>query len=68
MNSELSLPASRIPALPALFQGVPQGGRRFWEFFTVNIRNPNTRRAYLGYGNDSLQNGPFGFIGVMRSV
>jgi integrase/recombinase XerD len=47
MNSELSLPASRIPALPALFQGVPQGGRRFWEFFTVNIRNPNTRRAYF---------------------
>ena len=32
--------------LPMLFQGVPDGGRRFWEFFTVNIRNSNTRRAY----------------------
>ncbi len=21
--------------------------RRFWEFFTVNIRNPNTRKAYF---------------------
>lgn len=26
---------------------MPEGGRRFWEFFTVNIRNPNTRRAYF---------------------
>ncbi len=30
-----------------LFQAIPEGGRRFWEFFTVNIRNPNTRRAYF---------------------
>ncbi|MGI4831826.1 MAG: tyrosine-type recombinase/integrase, partial [Janthinobacterium lividum] len=41
----LPLPAS--PILPALFHAVPEGGRRFWEFFTVNIRNPNTRRAYF---------------------
>lgn len=33
--------------LPALFRSVPESGRRFWEFFTVNIRNPNTRRAYF---------------------
>ena len=33
--------------LPVLFRSIPQGGRRFWEFFTVNIRNPNTRRAYF---------------------
>lgn len=32
--------------LPALFQGTP-ASRRFWEFFTVNIRNSNTRRAYF---------------------
>jgi len=32
---------------PALFQAMPEGGRRFWEFFTVNIRNPHTRRAYF---------------------
>ena len=25
----------------------PEAGQRFWEFFSVNIRNPNTRRAYL---------------------
>ena len=31
----------------ALFQSLPEGERRFWEFFTVNIRNPNTRRAYF---------------------
>ncbi len=39
------LPAS--VRLPTLFQAMPEGGRRFWEFFTVNIRNPNTRRAYF---------------------
>ena len=33
--------------LPVLFQTLPEAGRRFWEFFTVNIRNPNTRRAYF---------------------
>ena len=33
--------------LPALFQAVPDGGRRFWEFFTVSIRNLHTRRAYF---------------------
>jgi len=34
--------------LPALFVASEQAGKRFWEFFTVNIRNPNTRRAYFG--------------------
>ncbi len=47
MNSGLVLPTAVASALPALFQGVPDGGRRFWEFFTVNIRNSNTRRAYF---------------------
>ena len=41
----LLLPAS--PTLPALFQAVPEGGRRFWKFFTVSIRNPQPRRAYF---------------------
>ena len=44
MTTALTL-RDRLP--PLLFQGLPQGGRRFWEFFTVNIRNPNTRRAYF---------------------
>ena len=34
-------------ATPVLFSPSPQGERRFWEFFTAHIRNPNTRLAYL---------------------
>lgn len=33
-------------ALPALFVPSPEAGKRFVEFFTANIRNANTRRAY----------------------
>ena len=33
--------------LPVLFHALPEGGRRFWEFFTVTIRNTHTRRAYF---------------------
>lgn len=33
-------------ALPALFAPDRDTARRFIEFFTANIRNPNTRRAY----------------------
>ena len=33
-------------AVPALFAGCEHAGMRFIEFFTANIRNPNTRRAY----------------------
>ena len=31
----------------AVFLRRADAGRRFWEFFTANIRNRNTRRAYL---------------------
>ena len=31
---------------PALFLPVPEAAERFFEFFTANIRNRNTRRAY----------------------
>ena len=34
-------------ATPALFGASDRAQRRFWEFFTVHIRNPNTRHAYL---------------------
>lgn len=47
MNDLVILPASKQPALPAVFQASPDGERRFWEFFTVNIGNPQTRRAYF---------------------
>src|SRR6266478_5919983 len=33
--------------LPALFLRSEHAGKRFWEFFTANIRNRNTRRAYF---------------------
>ena len=32
---------------PALFSPTVRAERRFWEFFTAHIRNPNTRLAYL---------------------
>ena len=36
---------SQLP-VPALFAACEQAGMRFVEFFTANIRNPNTRGAY----------------------
>ena len=33
-------------SLPRLFAPDQAAARRFIEFFTANIRNPNTRRAY----------------------
>jgi hypothetical protein len=42
------------PALPALIAGAgKRAAWRFVEFFTVNIRNPNTRAAY-GRAADSI--------------
>ena len=38
---------SRRTAAPVLFSPSPHAERRFWEFFTAHIRNPNTRLAYL---------------------
>ena len=37
---------SSSPALPALFTSTPQAAKHTLEFFTANIRNPNTRKAY----------------------
>jgi integrase len=43
------------PALPALIADAgSQAQRRFLEFFTANIRNPNTRRAYARAAGDFL--------------
>ena len=39
-------PAPRTTT-PALFSPTERAERRFWEFFTAHIRNPNTRLAYL---------------------
>lgn len=38
--------ASGLVSLPALFTPTPAAANRTLEFFTANIRNPNTRRAY----------------------
>ena len=43
------LPSSGMPGLgtlPALFTPTPAAAKRMLEFFTANIRNPNTRKAY----------------------
>jgi site-specific recombinase XerD len=40
------LTALRQTSLPALFAPDKDAARRFVEFFTANIRNPNTRKAY----------------------
>ena len=39
--------ASSRGSVPALFAGSARTERRFREFFTASIRNPNTRAAYL---------------------
>jgi integrase/recombinase XerD len=33
--------------VPTIFLRSERGSKRFWEFFTANIRNRNTRRAYF---------------------
>ena len=40
-------PPVRHAATPALFSPSERAERRFWEFFTAHIRNPNTRFASL---------------------
>ena len=41
---QLAIPATR--KLPALFTPTPKATKRFVEFFTANVRNPHTRKAY----------------------
>ncbi len=43
-----TLPSSHYGSvlLPALFSPTADASKRFIEFFTANIRNPNTRKAY----------------------
>ncbi len=55
MNVLIDSGQSRAPAgelttaasLPTLFAPTPAAAKRTLEFFTANIRNPNTRRAYV---------------------
>ena len=53
---ELSVRRNTAGALPALVARAGKGGaRRFLEFFTVNIRNPNTRAAYSRAAGEFLR-------------
>jgi site-specific recombinase XerD len=38
--------AASLASLPALFRPTPAAAKHTLEFFTVHIRNPNTRKAY----------------------
>lgn len=46
MTQALTVIRGTSIALPALFRPTPDAGKRFIEFFTANIRNANTRKAY----------------------
>ena len=45
--SAVSVPPGPRATTLALFSPTERAERRFWEFFTAHIRNPNTRLAYL---------------------
>jgi integrase/recombinase XerD len=47
-GGELNVSPGQGIRTPALFAGSPQSARRFWEFFTAEIPNDNTRKAYFG--------------------
>lgn len=46
MSSIVTTAPNATVSLPALFSPTADASRRFVEFFTANIRNPNTRAAY----------------------
>lgn len=46
MSTALVSIGGELPVLPALFAPTPDAARRYVEFFTANIRNAHTRRAY----------------------
>ncbi len=47
MSGEVAVRAKTTLTVPALIADAGDGAaRRFFEFFTANIRNPNTRAAY----------------------
>jgi site-specific recombinase XerD len=48
MSSELILPSAAPPVFPVpLFAPTPKASKRVWEFFTAQINNDHTRKAYL---------------------
>lgn len=60
---------SRLGQTPALIAATGQGGkRRFWEFFTVTTRNPNTRAAYARAAQEFCAFVQAGGVGDLRQV
>ena len=56
MNDLEVTPHASWPELPALIAGAGKpAARRFLEFFTVNIRNRNTRAAYARAAGEFLR-------------
>ena len=51
-NTGLRPTAGTVLTLPALFAADPKTAKRVIEFFTANIRNPNTRKAYAKAAGD----------------
>ncbi|MGP5486378.1 tyrosine-type recombinase/integrase [Pseudomonas helleri] len=51
--SQPLVPSASVMSLPAIITG-ERAQLRFLEFFTANIRNPNTRRAYARAVNEFL--------------
>lgn len=49
---DLARPDTLAPALPSLYSPDAEARRRTVEFFTANIRNANTRKAYAQAGAD----------------
>lgn len=49
MGKELvrSATSQSTATVPGLYAPTAQAAKRFIEYFAVNIRNPNTRRAYF---------------------
>ena len=46
-DQQLILSSAPSLPMPAVFRGPAQAERRFWEFFTTQISNDNTRKAYF---------------------
>ena len=48
MSTQLApFPTASNIAVPTVFAGPAAAERRFWEFFTTQISNDNTRKAYF---------------------
>src|SRR5580704_4242555 len=69
MTNEIILsPTAQIVTVPAVFAGPAQAERRFWEFFTTQINNDNTRKAYFNAVRTFSAWCQFRKIGELRHV